>query len=83
MWDAFERTYNSTGDQRYFCENDRPSNKGGFIAGRAHHEARGSARTIAAAGYDLDGGNPVKAKVVQSMLGQGLEDDAWAMLMAD
>jgi len=83
MWDAFERTYNSTGDQRYFCENDRPENKNRFIAGRTHHKARGSARTVADSGYDLDGGNPVKAKVVSSMLSQGYEDDAWAMLMTD
>jgi len=80
MWDAFERTYNVTNDQRYFCENERPENKGRFIAGRIRHAASGGSRDIA---YDLDGGNPVKHKVVSSMLSQGYEDDAWAMLMED
>ena len=80
MWDAFERTYNETEDQRYFCSNERPENKDRFIAGRVLHKASNKGRV---AKYDLDGGNKVKARVVQSMLSQGYEDDAFAMLMED
>ena len=83
MWDAFERTYNATSDERYFCENERPEESKRFIAGRIHHKARGSARSVADAGYDINGNNPVKHAVVSSMLSQGYEDDAWAMLMED
>ena len=75
MWDAFERTFNATGDERYFCTNERPEDKGRFIAGRARHAP------VSNVAYDLDGGNPVKHKVVSSMLSRGYEDDAWAMLM--
>ena len=78
MWDAFERTYDQTGDNRYFCNNERPDNKDRFIAGRMKHSPR--TQNMA---YDLDSGNPVKAKVVSSMLSQDLEEDAWAMLMSD
>ena len=77
MWDAFERTYNETGDNRYFCTNERPEESKRFIAGRARHAP------VASVAYDLDGGNRVKAQVVKSMLGQGYEDDAFAMLMED
>ncbi|HFB07035.1 MAG TPA: hypothetical protein ENJ92_01180 [Chloroflexi bacterium] len=80
IWDAFERTFNKTGDERYFCESERPENKDRFIAGRIRHAATGGSRNVA---YDLDGGNPVKHRVVSSMLSQDLEEDAWSMLMTD
>ena len=80
IWDAFERTFNKTSDERYFCENERPENKDRFIAGRIRHAATGGSRNVA---YDLDGGNPVKHRVVSSMLSQDLEEDAWSMLMTD
>ena len=80
IWDAFERTFNKTNDERYFCENERPENKDRFIAGRIRHAATGGSRNVA---YDLDGGNSVKHRVVSSMLSQDLEEDAWSMLMTD
>jgi len=77
-WDAFERTYDATGDSRYFCANERPEDNKNFIAGRLKHNPR--TQNMA---YDLDGGNSVKHQVVSSMLSQGYEDDAFSMLMED
>ena len=39
-WDAFERVYDETGDARYFCHNERPEDKAGFIAARGTHQPR-------------------------------------------
>ena len=69
MWDAFERTYNVTNDPRYFCENERPENKLGFIAARTRHKAKGS--TMASTTSTLS--TPV-------VLNSGIQQDVWANL---
>lgn len=78
MWDAFQRTYDATGDDRYFCTNPRPEDESGPIALRSKVGPR-----TAEVAYDLNNGKKIKHEVVSSMLRAGYEDDAFALLMED
>ena len=85
MWDAFERTYNATGDVRYFCENPRPDTNHKLTAARDLHKPEPSKWFVTPAQNDNMATPYSKSEQnkVRALLLDGREDDAFAMLMGD
>ena len=85
MWDAFERTYNATGDTRYFCENQRPDSSTQLTSARNFHAPEPSRWVVTPAQDDTMSTPYSKSQQnkVRAMLLDGREDDAFTMLMGD
>lgn len=85
LWDAFERTYNATGDERYFCGNERPNVDNKFKAARNFYTPKPSKWVVTPAQNDSMATPYSKQEqnIVRAMLLDGNESDAFAMLMED